>query len=439
MRCLLYTILATSVASAQDQFRTFAPEKDVAMLVDVSVSVRADKNGHADAKKIIQDIVSGRGFSNRKLVEHWEMEPNPEMAVLFGSYLGQVASSGSAELRPLLGNNGNFFTLRIGNVTTVLTGGITKKFTTEGTSIDALVDSTYPLTSAMNDKSTCFWLAMARSADTLSQKSKLGYYLFVVSDEEDDPDYRKDGPPGHTFSDYETYISELAKTYPEAAIRGEIGRYFDSTGLNSRKVETYKTRGDFKQVLIARFFQNSRSNKKVSMSWYAMGVIPQRVLIPRVLQPKTPQPLVFEPLKYEPPDFKKTAAVQWLGGIGEVSRKSYDYAGPLLVWQVSHAEAAGFEADERPQLQTGSRTLRSKKMVSTRLDNQTWALPTDLEGNHDITLRHGSLEADASITIQEKSYFWLNALAIISAVGAVLVFVLAWRSLRESRTRPVTA
>lgn len=437
MRCLICTILASSVLVAQDQFRTFVPEKDVAMLVDVSVSVRSDKEGHADAKKIIQDIVSGRGFSNRNLVEQWQMEPNPEMAVLFGSYLGQPSGAGTAELRPLLGNDNNFFTLQIGNVTTVLTGGISKKFSQGSSSIDSLVDSTYPLTSAMNDKSTCFWLAMARAADTLSKKSKLGYYLFVVSDEEDDPDYRKDGPPGHTFSDYEAYRDQLEKTYPEAAIRGEISRYFDFTGLNSKKVETYKTRGDFKQVLIARFFQSTRSSKKVSMSWYAMGVAPQRVQIPRVVQPEPRQEPVIGPVPYEPPNFKNAAAIEWLGALGEASRKHYDYESPLLVWQVRHAEAAGFETDERPELRTSARTLRSKKVLSTRLDSQTWALPADLAGEHDISLRFGPLEADASIAIVRNSSFWLNVVAIVSGLVAIIVFALAWRSLREPRARTI--
>jgi len=439
MRGLIYTIFATAVVSAQDQFRTFVPEKDVAMLVDVSVSVRSDKNGHADAKKIIQDIVSGRGFSNRNLIERWEMEPSPEMAVLFGSYLGQPTGNGTAELRPLLASNGDFFTLRIGNVTTVLTGGISKKFAQGSSSIDTLIDSTYPLTSAMTDKSTCFWLAMARAADTLSKRSKLGYYLFVVSDEEDDPDYRKDGPPGHTFSDYEAYIKQLAKTYPEAAIRAEIGRYFDFTGLNSKKVETYKTRGDFKQVLIARFFQSTRSSKKVSMSWYAMGVAPQRVLIPRVIQSEPQQEPVVGPAKYQPPSFKNAAMIEWLGGLGEVNRKLYDYEAPLVVWQVRYAEASGFEADERPELRTSARTLRSKKVLSTRLDKQTWALPADLEGNHDISLRFGSLEADASIAVARQSSFWLNIVAIASGLAAVVVFILSWRSLREPRPRAAAA
>ena len=109
-------------AQVQDQYRIFAPMKDVAMLVDVSVSVQGDKEGHEDSEKIIQDIVSGRGFSNKRLGKKWEVEASHEMATLFGAYLGQPSGGETAELRPLLAERGNFLAMRIGTVQTVLAG-----------------------------------------------------------------------------------------------------------------------------------------------------------------------------------------------------------------------------------------------------------------------------------------------------------------------------
>lgn len=429
--CCLYS---ASLACAQDQYRIFAPAKDVAMLVDVSVSVKGDRDGHADAKKIIQDIVSGRGYRKPSLSESWQIEANPEMEGLFGAYLGKPAEAATAELRPLLADNSSFLAMRIGTVQTVLTGGTTRKLKTTA-ELEALIDSSYPKLSEMNDKSTCFWLAMTRAASTLSQQSKLGYYLFVVSDEEDDPDYRKDGPPDHTSSDYKAYTNELAKTYPETAIRGEIARYFDFTGLSAKNVEIYKARNDFKQTLIAKFFQaRGRSSKKVSLAWYAMGVVPQRVHVPRVLPPPpTPTPAGPQIAHYEAP--KLQPIIQWLGGIEEATRKRFDYPGPLLVWQIRNAEASGFDAEARPEVQIDNQNRRNRKMLSSRHDQQTWPLPTDLEaGNHEITLHHGSLDSDSKISIRHHSYFWLYTLALVSVSLALTVFVLSWRTLRQPRT-----
>lgn len=403
------------------------------MLVDVSVSVKGDRDGHEDAKKIIQSIVSGRGFKNQNLNDKWVIEANPDMIGLFGAYLGQPPAAGSAELRPLLADNSSFLTMRIGTVQTVLTSGTARKLKTTA-ELDTLIESTYPKTGEMNDKSTCFWLAMARAAGTLSQQSRLGYYLFVVSDEEDDPDYRKEGPPGHTASDYKNYTDTLAKTYPETAIRGEIARYFDFIGPNAKKVEMYRARSDFKQILIAKFFQSrGRSSKKVSLAWYAMGVVPQRVHVPRI---PSPTPVVLEAApqlaQYKAP--KLQPSIQLLGGLGEASRKKFEYSSPLIVWQVKNAEASVFDPDSRPIVQVDSQSRRNRKMISSRHDQQTWPLPADLEaGNHDITLRHDSLDIDSHIYVQHRSYFWLYAFALLSAALALAVFVLSWRTLRQSR------
>lgn len=434
---LLAMLPGGAALRAQDQFRIFAPAKDVAMLVDVSVSVKGDQDGHEDAKKIIQDIVSGRGFGKQKLNDKWQIEANPEMEGLFGAYLGKPVMAGTAELRPLLASNSSFLSMRIGTVQTVLTSGTTRKLKNTA-ELETLIDSIYPKPKDMNDKSTCFWLAMTRAASTLSQQSKLGYYLFVVSDEEDDPDYRKDGPPDHTVSDYKAYTDELAKTYPESAIRGEIARYFDYSGLNARNVEMYRARSDFKQVLIAKFFQSKgRSSRKVSLAWYAMGVVPQRVQVPRVL---TPQPTPDEPaprvVRYEAPELQPV--IEWLGGLGEVTRKTFDYAGPLLVWQVKNAEASGFDAEVRPSIEVDNQNRRNRKMLSSRHDQQTWPLPADLEdGSHAITLQMGRYESSAKIAIQRRTYFWLYALAVVSVALALAVFLFSWRTLRQSSPSPV--
>jgi hypothetical protein len=428
--------------TAQDQYRVFAPTKDVAMLVDVSVSVKKDTEGHEEALGIIQAIVSGEGIGASKFKSNWSIDANPEMAGLFGAYLGQVTDGDSAELRPLMDIQNSFLSMHIGTVETVLTQGrnpIRLKKTDE---IKELIKTGYPSIRDMNDKSTCFWLAMARAAATLSQSSKLGYYLFVVSDEEDDPDYRKEGPSGHTYSDYINYRDNLSKTYPETAIRGEISRYFDYKGTNSRDVDMYQPRGDFKQVPIAKFTHTAYREKKarVKIAWYAMGVVPQRVHVPRVIQPVQAEPLVIAPEVYQPPKLEPT--LKWLGGLSEVPRKLFNYKAPLLVWQVTNAEVASYSASGKPSLLIEGRSHQVKKLTSSRHDLQTAILTDKLaDGSMAASLRTDGLESEeVKFEVQRPTLGWLYLLAGASAIIAVAVFAISWRSLRQTGAKkPRTA
>jgi hypothetical protein len=435
--CLGFIALCTGPSFCQDQYRIFAPTKDVAMLVDVSVSVKKDAEGHEEARKIIQSIVSGEGLGGNGLKANWTIDSNPEMAGLFGAYLGLPGSAESAELRPLMEVNNSFLSMHIGTVETVLTQGQYRRLR-KPDEIKELVTGGYPGIKDMDDKSTCFWLGMARAAGTLTQNSKLGYYLFVVSDEEDDPDYRKDGPPGHTASDYLSYTKGLAKTYPETAIRAEIARYFDYKGTNSRNVDLYQPRGDFKQVLIAKFTHTAyrEAKSRVKIAWYAMGVVPQRVHVPRVIQPPEPVPVAAAPLDYQPPRLE--ASLQWLGGLEQTPRKTFNYGTPLLVWQVRNADLAGRSEDGRPSLQIASRTRPVKKLPSSpRHVLQTAALPNEIEdGSMNVSVRVDDLESEeARIEIRRPTLARLQIFAWVSAILALLVFLLSWRSLRQAPTQ----
>lgn len=425
-------------ASAQEKYRTFAPAKDVAMLVDVSVSVKKDAEGHAEARSLIQSIVAGEGLATSKFKDSWNIDPNPDMAALFGAYLGLPATAESAELRPLMEVNNTFLSMHIGTVETVLTQGKYLRLR-RIQEIKDMIKGGYPSTAEMDDKSTCFWFTMARAARILSQNSKLGYYLFVVSDEEDDPDYRPDGPPGHTEADYVTYTKGLSQTYPEPAIRNEIGRYFDYRGKNSRNVDLYQPRGDFKQVLIAKFSHTDYRDAKsrVKIAWYAMGVEPERVKVLIAPDPVAPPPVdqPLAPVAYQPP--KLEPAVQWLGGLKEVARKSFNYHSPLLVWQVKNAEAASYAPNDKPSLVVSNRPRPVKKLTSSRNDLQTARLPAEMEdGNAVLSLRLEQLESDeVRIEVRRPSLFWLHCLAWISAVLALGVFLYSWRSLRQPPMR----
>lgn len=442
----LLALLAGS-ASAQDQYRHFAPTKDVAMLVDVSVSVRADTRGHEGARGIIQDIVAGKPLTH----PDWVAEPgSPEMRDLFANYLGEAAGPASAELRPLMAPGNSFLSLPVGKLSTVLNGEVNRKLRNLS-GIRDLVAEGYP--AQMNDTSTCYWFAMAQAADTLSQRSRLGYYLFVVSDEEDDPDYRADGPPGHTKGDYEKYLKELAPQYPVESIRAAIAKYFVPARASARNAEMFTPHDSFKQVLIARFYQKgyrevstSARHQKVRIAWYAMGVAPQKVLVPR----EPPPPVAGEPEPVQPPAYqppKLTARLQFLGGL-DGGKKTFNYSRPILVWQIANLEASGWDAGSRPAVELINSSARPGTLLanSPRKVIKSWQVTDQLaNGFHPLEVEFkdssgssGPLSRDLDIVKSAGSTWWLNALAIASAVAALVIFFFAWRSLREKRvTAPV--
>lgn len=434
-------------AYGQDQYRHFAPTKDVAMLVDVSVSVRADKGGHEGAKGIIQELLAGRPFSDPA----WAMEAgSPEMKDLFASYLGETPSPASAEMRPLMAAGNSFLSLPVGKLSTVLNGEVNRKLR-DIQSIDELVAEGYP--KEMNDTSTCYWFAMAQAADTLSQRSRLGYYLFVVSDEEDDPDYRADGPPNHTKADYDRYLKELAPQYPVESIRSSIAKYFLPARPSTRNAEMFTPRDSFKQVLIARFYQKghrevstSARHQKVRISWYAMGVAPEKVLVLREPPPPAPGVPAPKPVQvYQPP--KMAARLQLLGGLG-AGKKTFDYAKPILAWQIANLDSSGWDAGSRPSMELLNSSARPGGVLgnSPRKGIKSWQVSDQVgNGTHALELEikdgsSGMLSRDIDLVGNASSTWWLTLFAILSGVAALGIFFFAWYSLREKRVAaPISA
>lgn len=332
----------------------------------------------------------------------------------------------------------SFLSLPVGELSTVLNGEVHRKLR-DVQGIRDLVSEGYP--KRMEDTSTCYWFAMAQAADTLSQKSKLGYYLFVVSDEEDDPDYLEDGPEGHTKSDYVRYKKELMLTYPVETIRATINKYFIPTRSSSRKAELYLPRGSFKQELIARFTQKSRdSSGRVRLSWYAMGVTP---VIVRETRPPPPPvfvpgaPPIQVPVAYQPPAFKPR--LQMLGGL-EVGRKSFAYDRPILVWQIANLDSGGWDAGIRPTIDVDSNSKSGGLLKDpARKTIKSWQLAKSVEnGQHTLSLEledkpPKSLSKEFVIYKNSKTGFWLTVFAILSVVTALAIFIFAWRTLRQNR------
>lgn len=435
----LAVLASTCISLGQDQFRYFAPQKDVALLVDVSVSVRRDRSGHEEAKEIITQLLKGESVAH----PDWAIETErKEMADLFSRYLGLPAVEEAAELRPLIGSGNSFLSLPVGELSTVLNG---ESFRTlrDTSRIPELVGEAYP--KRMDDTSTCYWFAMAQAAATLSQRSKLGYYLFVISDEEDDPDYREDGPPGHTMADYQKYQEELADRYPEESIRASIEKFFIPESPTPRNSEQYRPRGSFGQVLIARFYQrgfreSSGRDQKVRIAWYAMGVTPEKVMVPRdppPVQEGIPQS-VAKP-SYQPPQL--TPILQLLGGLEE-GRKVFEYKDPIFVWQVMNMEASQWDPGAKALVKQSNSRLRRGTTVSDspRKMVKSWQLSDQIDiGIHNFELEledtavGASLVREFEIVITNRSGRWLTMLSIASLALALIIFYFSWKKLRQNR------
>lgn len=434
--------------------RYLAPQKDIAVLVDVSRSVEKPRGGSyrdveaiEDAKIIIKDLITGRGFNATKYSKSdWTIQPGQDTSLnnLFARYLGpSTATATSAELTALAKPNGSLLILPVGNLSTVIKSGTINNIKSIAPyDLDSLMEKKYPTIGDMNDTSTCFWFAMARAAETLSEQSRDGYYLFVASDEIDDPDYRKDGPQDHTEADYPLYLKSLADTWPVSSIRNTIDRYFTPhpQGEDRYKVEQYTPRTGFAKTLIAKFYRrNATANQRpVSVSWYAMGVVPQVIYQPQSVA-AAPPPTVL----YRAPTL--TPSIKFLGGLDRGTQKTYDYDQPLVSWQIVNGNLADLNEIGSNATLTAKGAGRPfiKRLEESGRKNQPHTLqltslkPAEYELKLDITGAE-PLSIQAAVKYEPRTDFWLMVLAITSLVAAVGIFFFAWRNLRETRVVPLS-
>lgn len=448
LRWWLFVCLCSLNAQAQDgagAVRYRAPIKDVALLVDISASVRSDGAGHAEAQSIIRDIVSGSGFDPARY-DRWRVDTDAtpqDMRTLFAAYLGNPPEAESAQKNlPLTGRGRSFVFLPIGRLSTVLEASPPENVVSnDPAAVGRLIELNYPPVSRMTDQSTCFWYGMATAAAMLEQKSKDGYYLFVVSDEEDDPDYlldKKVWPSDHSARDTAQYKSGLMNRYPPNAIYDRIERYFVPRGVGK-----YSSRSDFKQLQVARFLQRGfeRDGRKIRIAWYAMGVVPEKEVIP-------PPPVINAHVslpppssKYIPPQLKPR--IELLGG-WSYGREVADYSSPLLVWQVRNAEAVETRTGRKPAVKWDNSQAfkRSSDNPSSRLAMKPLRFSESARGAQQVRFSlvdDGNIEGDGaspvafSVKIEPRSMMPLQILAVLSCVSAVAIFVLSWRSLKEAK------
>jgi hypothetical protein len=191
------------------------------------------------------------------------------------------------------------------------------------------------------DGRTCYYIAVARTADRLLQRSDEGCYLFVVSDEWDDPD-SKHSP----VTDWMPHL-EAAGIYDtryQSAMRNRFRELKDSDRFH----------------LIARFHKGDRpkrtggSKSYLRVAWYAIGEKPKPVEPP---PPPPPPPKPEDPPpppKPQPPVFARSLTL--LGGLipahdaGGTSQpdgsriKVFDHPDPFIAWQVEGVSASSVDS-----------------------------------------------------------------------------------------------
>jgi hypothetical protein len=344
--CLLVTVVSGYGQAAAEA--PTVPVRSVAVVVDVSGSVSQPLA--LEARGIITDIVGGRGF---RAGSGWVCNfdaPEPEDPAGedlwpqddFLKAMYQPYWAGTDRLqKPLTGAGKLLYLASCGTLQTTMKPprlwdlGSAQEF-------EALLTQEYPnRADQFRDGRTCYYIAVARTADRLLQRSDEGCYLFIVSDEWDDPD-SKHSP----VTEWMPYL-EAAGIYDtryQSAMRNRFRELKDSDRFH----------------LIARFHKGDRpkrtggSKSYLRVAWYAIGEKPKPVEPPPppppAPKPEDPPP----PPKPQPPVFGRTLTL--LGGLTPAhdaagtskpdgSRvKVFDHPDPFIAWQVEGVSASSVDS-----------------------------------------------------------------------------------------------
>ncbi|HWB05088.1 MAG TPA: hypothetical protein VG796_18805 [Verrucomicrobiales bacterium] len=404
-----------------------APSRSVAVLVDVSGSVSAEYA--VEARTIVSDIVTGRGFraGNGWVSNYDAPEPVdpagedtwPEDEVLKTIFKPYWVDSGQP-LKPLTGAGKVLFLSPIGTLKTTVSPPRMWDIAS-AQEFDTLLGQEYPNRKEdFKDGRTCYYIGVARTADRLLQRSEEGCYLFVVSDEWDDPDSKHSPVP-----EWMPYL-EKAGIYDTNYQRAMVKRFHELKESN-------------RFHLIGRFHKGNRpsrdkgSRSYLRVSWYAIGEKPQPVEPPRVVEGPKPgdPPPVEPPPPLPPPSFGRTLTL--LGGLvpandtnesakPDASRiKVFDHPDPFIAWQVDGVSASSSDS----QFEVSIHKLND----AGRLDSVHHLKPAQLARTSEGRLR--GLPAGVStpalangiyrVTVEEKS-----ATGAAPAAGTLLEPVATW-------------
>ena len=442
---LLVTLtLAVLAEGLRAQTALQPPPKNVAVIVDVSRSlINEAREGRLDqARKLIADIVSGRGFTGDSL--GWQVNADPRMGPIFKTYFQP------GNLQPLTGQGRIFLFQKAGKFQTVRSGRQEFGLASAG-DFDRMLEDLWPGEQDVKDNSTCYWYAMARVADRLKRISPDGYYLFVVSDEEDDPDYSDSPTKRGSKGDYQSFAREWRpQGYSQTSIEDEISRYFVRGANATGGYPVFQPRQDFAQSAIATFHQDGASlsdASRVQIRWYGMGVTPQSMAAPPAPPPPPP------PLKAP----QTNPVLEPLAGLSSQVTRTYDYRQPLIVCQVAgmsaeQASALKLEVQyrkdgdtewrnggmESPRYSQRGQSLGAAPATMTlKLKDDTASGKQGLEPGVEYEVRvreadkENGLQTTFAVKVKPAQNLLLTILAISSATAALGIFLYAWRTLRN--------
>jgi hypothetical protein len=226
---------------------------------------------------------------------------------------------------PLTGAGKVFYLGSIGTIrTTVAPPAI--RYVNGVQEFEKLLEDLYPR--QYKDGKTCYYIGVARTAEELLKQG--GCYLFVVSDEWDDPGTDR----------------EAGEWLPALKEAGIYSMHYPKAMVNY----FHELKKDNRFHLIARFHKGDRpkrtsgSKTYLRLSWYSIGEKPQPIeplVVPEVKAGDPPPPPPVVPV---PPVFERTLTL--LGGLipvtdgnesvpPDASRiKGFDHPNPFITWQV---------------------------------------------------------------------------------------------------------
>jgi hypothetical protein len=424
-----------AAAAGQDE----APQRSVAVIVDVSGSLKKKFDLTQEARDIVLDLVSGRGFrgGNGWICEYdeaggfsdnnWPVDPI--LKNLYAPYW-----SGGSGLKALTSAGKIAYFKRFGSLKTTMKDPDLLNIPGLQEFEDALRQAYPKSPGEFNDGHTCYYIAVSRVADFLLPLREDGCYLFVISDELDDPDKTDvmDVLESHGIYDI-NYIRKMRQRFEELK-REERFHFVSRFRKGDRKAASTGGQG------------------YVRLSWYAIGEKPKAVEPPPpepVRKPEDPPP----PPKPQPPSFARSLTL--LGGLipandpkdsakPDVSRiKGFDHPEPFIAWQVdgnatgvdSQFEVVIHRLEDTGALQTVQR-LKSVQLARTS-DGRLRGLPAGTatqplaNGVYRVTIEEKPPTANSTVAvldpvatwIEVKTPFnwlpWVLTASILSAAGVI--------------------
>ncbi|HEX2748627.1 MAG TPA: hypothetical protein VHM91_11555, partial [Verrucomicrobiales bacterium] len=404
---------------------------------------------------IISNIVSGAGFQpSNGWVSNYEVpepvDPKgedawPEDEALVSIFKPYWSGAGQS-LKPLTGAGKVFFLSSIGTLKTTVSPPRMWDISS-AQEFDGLIRQEYPSRkSDFNDGRTCYYIGVSRTADRLLQRSEEGCYLFVVSDEWDDPDSKH-----QPVDEWMPALKEVG-IYDVQYQKAMVGRFHELKDSN-------------RFHLIARFHKGARPRRDggtrsyLRVAWYAIGEKPQAVVpeVKIVTPPKAGDP---EPPKVLPPLPAPvfTRSLTLLGGLTpandpnesakpDASRiKLFDHPNPFITWQVDGITASSVDSQFEvtiARLNDGGRLdplhrLKSAQLARTS-EGRLRGLPAGVStpnlenGTYRVTIEEkpataaapgaGKLLEPAAAWIEVKTPFnwvpWLLGVSVLGAAGVI--------------------